>query len=215
MDEILNRCDTLLKEALSFPKKRKESYYHYGDMTQKLQKWILSVCNLISIIVPKNNLFYIESQKLLSDKNLNDLIPYHVTERLTGLLESFRDELQLGLLKNLEYMIMATTFDDFLDHAEHFHKGGKQQESAVLVSVVFEDTLRKIAKKNSMEEKGISLETIIDELAKINVITPVKAKRIKGFGAVRNKALHAQWSEFDLRDVGDLIRGTKELIEML
>lgn len=215
MDEILNRCDTLLQEASSFPRRIDRRNYHFSNATQLLQKWILSVCNLISTTVPQNNLFYIESQKLLSDENLNDLIPYHVTERLTGLLESFRDELQLGLLRKLEYIVMATTFDDFLDHAEHFHRGGKQQESSVLVSVVFEDTLRKIAKKNSIEEKGMSLETIIDELAKINVITPVKSKRIKGFGAVRNKALHAQWSEFDLRDVGDLIRGTKELIEML
>lgn len=215
MNEILNRCDTLLQEASFFPKRIDRRNYHFSNVTQLLQKWILSVCNLISTTVPQNNLFYIESQKLLSNENLNDLIPYHVTERLTGLLESFRDELQLGLLRKLEYIVMATTFDDFLDHAEHFHKGGKQQESSVLASVVFEDTLRKIAIKNSIEEKGMSLETIIDELAKINVITPVKAKRIKGFGAVRNKALHAQWSEFDLRDVGDLIRGTKELIEML
>lgn len=181
MDEILNRCDTLLKESSAFPKRIEKRYYHYNDANQKLQKWILSVCNLISVSVPQHNLFYIESQKLLSNENLNDNVPYHVTERLTGLLESFRDELQQGLLKKLEYIVMATTFDEFLDHAEHFHKGGKQQESSVLASVVFEDTIRKIAKKNSIEEKGMSLETIIDELAKINVITPVKAKRIKGF----------------------------------
>lgn len=64
-----------------------------------------------------------------------------------------------------------------------------------------------------MSEKGKSLETIIDELTKKNICTPVKAKRIKGYSAIRNKALHAQWNDFDIRDIGELIKGTRELIE--
>ena len=47
-----------------------------------------------------------------------------------------------------------------------------------------------------------SLDPLIDELVKNEVITPVKAKRIKGFAAVRNHALHAEWEEFDIKDVG-------------
>ena len=182
-------------------------------MTQKLEKWILSVCNLVSVIVPPHNHFYVECQKLISDDNLISEIPYHVTERLTGLLQSLREEIQLGLLANLEYIVMATTFDEFLDHAKHFHKSGKLIESSVLASVVFEDTMRKIAKKNNIKEKEVDLETIINELVKINIFTPVKAKRVKAYGAIRNEALHAHWTKFDLKDIGGLIQGTQELIE--
>ncbi|AJG19095.1 hypothetical protein RR42_m1698 [Cupriavidus basilensis] len=50
---------------------------------------------------------------------------------------------------------------------------------------------------------------------KKGTITPVKAKRWKAHAAVRNEALHAQWDKIELRDVGDLIRGTREIIEDL
>ena len=72
---------------------------------------------------------------------------------------------------------------------------------------------KKISQKNELTEKGKSLEIIIDELTKKNIFTPVKAKRIKGYAAIRNKALHAQWDDFDIRDVGELTKGTRELIE--
>ena len=217
MIEIIERCDTLISQRTTFPSRRyyegHSNYYYSEEMTQELQKWISSVCNLISLVVPTHNYFYTESVKLASDEHLKSTIPYHVIERLSGLLESLRDELKLGLLKKLEYIFTASTFDEFLNHAEHFHRGGKLTESSVLASVVFEDTIRKIAKKNAIEEKGIDLETIINELVKIDVFTLVKANRAKSYGAVRNKALHAQWTEFDLKDVGMLISGTRELIE--
>ncbi len=52
-------------------------------------------------------------------------------------------------------------------------------------------------------------------MTKSGALTSVKAKRVKGFSGVRNKALHAQWDEFDIRDVGELINGARELVEML
>lgn len=45
---------------------------------------------------------------------------------------------------------------------------------------------------------------------KKNVFTSVKSKRIKSFIAITNKALHAQWDELDIRDVGELIKGARE-----
>jgi len=44
-------------------------------------------------------------------------------------------------------------------------------------------------------------------------ITPVKAKRFKGFSGVRNSALHAEWDQIDIKDVGELINGIREMIE--
>ncbi len=46
-----------------------------------------------------------------------------------------------------------------------------------------------------------------------SIFTLVKAKRIKGFARVRNHALHAEWNKFDIKDVGELISGTREIID--
>jgi uncharacterized protein YutE (UPF0331/DUF86 family) len=130
-----------------------------------------------------------------------------------GLLASTREEYEHGLLGKIEYIVAAATFDDFLDHATSYHKANKKIEASVMASAVLEDTVKKIAAKAGLSVSGTSLEPLIDELVKSGTFTPVKAKRVKAFAAVRNHALHAEWDRFDIRDVGELIAGTRELLE--
>jgi hypothetical protein len=210
MEEVVNRCKVLIQRGTQY---RVQGYYFDASRTQELQKWITSVVNIVSLITPPHSYFYKECEKVVNDEAFTNTVPSHVIKRLTGLLEGLCDEIESGFFKQLEYIFTASAFDDFLDHAEHFHKGGKKVESSVLGSTVFEDTVRKIAKKNDVEEAGIDLESVINELVNVNIFTTVKAKRVKGHGAVRNKALHAQWDDFDLKDVGGLIKGTRELID--
>jgi uncharacterized protein YutE (UPF0331/DUF86 family) len=129
------------------------------------------------------------------------------------LLNSAYDEWQYGLLKDIQYIVAAETFDDFLDHAASYHKSNKVIESSVLASSVLEDTIKKIANRNGLQGEGKSLEPLIDELARENVFTAVKAKRVKSYAGVRNHALHAEWDKIDIRDVGEMIRGIRELVE--
>jgi uncharacterized protein YutE (UPF0331/DUF86 family) len=142
-------------------------------------------------------------------------VPYHVIQKLLGLLDSVLEEIQRGLLRKAEYIFIASTFDDFLDHASEYHKANKKIGSSVLASAVFEDSVRKLSAKNALKESGVALDALIADLVKMGVLTAVKAKKIKGYSAIRNKALHAQWDDFDIRDVGDMIKGTREILEML
>lgn len=189
------------------------NYWYRNEETADIQAWIASVSNYFRLTATPDTYYHQECTRILEDSDLRRGVPFHVVQKLTGLLQSIKDEIERGLLRKTEYLFIATTFDDFLDHASTYHKGGKKVESSVLASAVFEDAIRKIATKNEITETGKSLESIIDEITKKNVFTPVKAKRIKGYSAIRNKALHAQWDEFDIRDVGELIKGTRELIE--
>jgi hypothetical protein len=157
--------------------------------------------------------YFKECAKVTESEDLNSGVPFWAVQKLTGLLKSLKEEISLGFLKKIEFMVFATAFDDFLDHAEQFHKGGQLMESGVLASIVFEDSVRKIAEKNAIAQGGVSMDDLLDLLSKKEVITPVKAKRYKGLAGIRNQALHAQWDELDLRDIGSLIKGTKEIIE--
>lgn len=132
---------------------------------------------------------------------------------MLGLLQSVQLEAQAGLLIKLEDQVVATAFDDFLDHAAQYHKSGKIKEAAVLASAVLEDTVKRIAVKSNIDPVGLSLEPLIDELAKQSVFTAVKAKRLKSFSAVRNHALHAEWDKLDIKDVGAQISGLRELLD--
>lgn len=177
------------------------------------QRWLNSVINLIKLIDSSDGIFLKESDRVMKDKEIEIGIPSRVVQKIFGLLQSAQDEWRRGLLRKIEHIIIAEAFDDFLDHASFYHKGNKKVESSVLASAVLEDTVKRIARKNGIESKGKTLEPLIDELIKSSIFTPVKGKRIKGFSGVRNHALHAEWDSFDIRDVGELISGVRELLD--
>ena len=189
------------------------SYYIDEFSIPESQAWISSSSNLIRKVAPQNSHFTEECQRLVTDKNLAHGIPAHVIQKLSGLLLAAQKEWEYGLLKDIEYMVAGETFDDFLDHAIVYHKGNKVVESSVLASAVLEDTIKKIAKRNSIRTTGKTLEPLIDELVSHNIFTPVKAKRVKSYAGIRNHALHAEWEQLDIKDAGVLIKGVQELIE--
>lgn len=159
--------------------------------------------------------FLQEANRVVEAKELSGGVPYHTVQKLLGLLQSVFEEMKHGLMKKAEYVFVASTFDEFLDHASEFHKAGKKIESSVLASAVFEDAVRRLAMKMTVEQAGRALDAVIDDLTKCGAVTQVKAKRWKSYAGVRNSALHAQWEDFDIRDVGEMIKGTREIIEAL
>jgi hypothetical protein len=218
--ELQNRFKELIERGKTLSSRARfvlatQHHYFGSESMAELQAWIASVANLFSIIATPNTYFHQECGRILQDEGLREGVPYHVIQKLRGLLDSVLEEIQKGLLRKAEYIFVASTFDDFLDHAEEYHKAGKKMESSVLVSAVFENSVRKLCTKSAVKESGVALDALIDALVKVNVLTTVKAKRIKGYSAVRNKALHAQWDDFDIRDVGEMIKGTREILEML
>lgn len=215
------RCEELLNEGRELAKRirryeGKPGFWHHPDDIPALQAWISSTANFFRLIATPDTYFHQECTRIVEDKQLSDGVPHHSIQKLVGLLQSAAGEMKAGLMRKAEYVFVATTFDDFLDHAAEYHTAGKKIEASILASAVFEDAVRKLALKYGIPETGRSLDTLVDDLTKLGVLTPVKAKRVKGFGGgVRNKALHAQWDAFDIRDVGELINGTRELVEML
>lgn len=57
------------------------------------------------------------------------------------------------------------------------------------------------------------MEPLIESIINADIFTSVKGKRVKAYSGIRNKALHAEWDEFDIRDIGEMIKGIRELIE--
>jgi hypothetical protein len=218
--DLQARCKELLIMGHAFAKRiphydGKPRSWYLGEDVPELQAWISSTANFFRLIATPDTYFHQECKRVVEDEQLSRGVPTISIQKLLGLLQSASEEMAAGLMRKAEYVFVATTFDDFLDHASEYHKTGKKIESSVLASAVFEDSVRKLAQKHTIAEAGRSMEALIDDLAKSGVLTSVKARRVKGFSGVRNKALHAQWDEIDLLDVGDLIKGTRELVEML
>lgn len=176
------------------------------------QAWLSSTANLIEQVTTPNSHYRTELARILSDPQLLGGIPASSIQKVLGLLQSLNSEAEAGLLSTLEYRIVAGAFDDFLDHADAFHRAGKLKEAAVLGAAVLEDTLKRVAAKSSVPAAGLSLEPLIDALVSADVLKPVQAKRLKTQAAVRNHAFHAEWDELTLKDVGLLIAAVRDLI---
>lgn len=211
LQQLLTRIDELIAEGQVVLCNDADKYW-VADIP-RAQSWMASAANAVLQVAPPGSFFRGEIDRLTTHEHLKSGIPFAILEKIHGLLQSVRDEAKNGLLTKLEYQVFATAFDDFLDHASSFHKSGKTKESAILVSAVLEDAIKRIAVKNEISPARVSLEPLIDELAKAGVFTPVKAKRMKSYSGVRNTALHAEWDKLDLKDIGDVIEGVRELLD--
>ena len=119
------------------------------------QQWISSSANLINLVTLPDSTFGKECARILADQDAKSGIPSRMVQKMYGLLSSAKDEWERGLLRKIEYMVVAETFDDFLDHAFIYHKGNKKTEASVLASAILEDTVKRIAKKNGVTKPSI------------------------------------------------------------
>jgi hypothetical protein len=131
---------------------------------------------------------------------------------LAAVLRELSADADAGLISSVADRASAETFGNFLDHGEEYCKLSRKNESGVIVGVVFEDTVRRICRKYGITEKDKELDSLISALATREILTGVKAKRGRSAAAVRTKATHAQWDEFELSDVEAAITFTRELI---
>jgi hypothetical protein len=219
MQEIRQRFEQLLNEGAqllaSLPRENGGDVRNFVDRNSMHESyaWLSAAANLIKIIAPVGSSYIEECNRVYDDKRMQSDVPSRAIQRMYGALKAASDDWEHGLLRRVEYIAAAATFDDFLDHAAMYHKGNKKIEASVLASAVLEDSVKRIAGRNQLQIGGRSLEQLIDELVAAQVFTLVKGKRVKGFAAVRNSALHGEWDKFDIRDVGELITGTRELID--
>lgn len=191
---------------------RDRQYWLPTGRLSEYQQWMASASNLMKIIAKKGSHFFTEPDRLLARKNDQDGLQSSRFAELLGTFKAAHAEWEHGLLREIEYVVAAATFDGFLDHAAEFHKANKKIEASILVSAVLEDTIKRIASKNAVSPAG-SLDPLIDRLTAADVFTLVKAKRVKAYAGLRNRAVHAEWDEFDIKDVGDAIDGVRELLE--
>lgn len=120
--------------------------------------------------------------------------------------------MEAGLLGSITDQARAETFEDFLDHAEFYVLQGRKNEAGVIAGVVFEDSLRRVCRKQQIVEKDVKLDQLISQLTNNGTFTAVKAKRARVAAHVRTKASHAQWDEFEMADVQATLAFTHEFI---
>ncbi len=181
---------------------------------QECKAWLASAQNIVHLIINnKDNPYRLWVDKICKEEHgygINNAVG-----EVCGILQNLLSDIDSGLLSSIENKTQAFVFDNFLDHAKSYWRNNMHKEAGVISGVVFEDSIRSICRNENIEEKDIKLDALINSLVKNETISPVKAKRARVGAAVRTKATHAQWEEFDINDVKTTIDFTEELIENL
>lgn len=178
---------------------------------QACSAWLTAAQNLVHLICTDPNAPYRSKADRVALGEQGYMIHTAVGE-LAAVLTGLKNDADLGLLVSVADRARAETFDDFLDHADEYLQDKRKNEAGVIAGVVFEDTVRRLCRKNMIVEKDKRIDELISALSSKGEISGIKAKRARAAAHVRTKATHAQWDEFEFEDVSTTIAFTRELI---
>lgn len=126
----------------------------------------------------------------------------HSLQQIEGILQGTKTSLEAGFLDDLTSKILLDLKGDFLIAAQELVDDRQKDPAAVLGCVVLEDSLKRLARKHrieGMESKEMSV--VANSLLAKGVIEKTTMQSISSFKALRNAALHAQWTEVSLEAV--------------
>lgn len=211
-ESIRQRILALIDQSHALSRGNEYGQCHDPAQRASCSGWITAAHNAVFLVISQPDAPY----RKMADHIAQGSHGYKIHEAVAAfsqvLLNLLRDA-DAGMLSAVADQARAETFDDFLDHADHYLRNSKKQEAGVIAGVVFEDAVRRVSRKLGIAEKGQKLDSLISELAGRSEISAVKAKRARVAADVRTKATHAQWTEFDLEDVRATIEFSRELIE--
>ena len=209
-ESIAARLDDLVGES---PALTQGSEYDQVDglQAQKCRGWLTAAVNIVQVVLPDPDSGYRKSVEKIAEEDLGYMI-HHAVGEVAAILVNLIKDGRTGLLTSVANHARAEVLDDFLDHAKLYIKDGHKNQAGVIAGVVFEDTLRRVCRRQNISEKGKKLDDLISQLARFGVLSATKAKRARAAADVRTRATHAQWDEFDAKDVKTTVEFTEELI---
>ena len=210
-DIVVARITELIEESHVLRQGTQHGQVQSEDQAQRCKGWIAAALNIIQLVIREPDSGYRKIAEEVATRHWGYVINKGVGE-ISQLLSNLLKDAQAGLISSVADRARAEVFDDFLDHAKSYLSDKHADRSGVIAGVVFEDTLRRVCRKHKIEESGVNLDKLISDLVSANILSPTKAKRARVAAHVRTKATHAQWEEFDIKDVQSTIEFTEELI---
>jgi len=214
-ERVLRKLDELVAEGAQLERAGNENgQLTDGTKVSACRGWLTSAQHAVQLVCPNPQSAYRTSVDTL----VTSAAPFtiqHTVGSVRQVLQRLAADARNGLISSIADTARAEVFDDFLDDAKRYQRNNRKNEAGTVAGVVFEDSVRRLCDKHGIAQKGEDLEQLIVALTKTDVITATKAKRARAAAHVRTKATHAQWDEFDARDVDAAIEFAGEVIGLL
>ena len=140
-------------------------------------------------------------------------------QKALGILEAFRDDLEKGFLDDFLLKVEAEVAADYMGQADGLLKEGQtgafdHVPAAVLSGAVLEKALRTLCDRQQPQisitnanGENKTLNPLIDDLKKAGAFNELKAKQLRAWADIRNKAAHGEFNQFTKADVEQMLAG--------
>jgi hypothetical protein len=129
-----------------------------------------------------------------------------------GVLRGYASDIEAGRLGSLRLEYQGQVFADLVNSAKAAVDAGAKHVGAVLAAVSLEDTLKRFAEAKGLDVDDSELSDVINALKAAGLLSAPQGALLKGMVPFRNKALHAEWSEFAEADVRGVLAFVEEFL---
>jgi hypothetical protein len=175
--------------------------------------------SLLEQVIPLNS-----PQRKLIEEPGTSYTSKQSLENHISVLEALREDFKNGFLGDLLLQIEVEIAADYMGQAEQLLDEGQSGNydhvpAAVLSGAVLEKALRTLCGKQVppiaiVNSKGepLTLNPLIEALKKAAVFNELKAKQLRAWADIRNKAAHGEFDQFSRHDVEVMIRGIEDFL---
>jgi len=178
----------------------RDDYYKYEESDLDLvQKWLINAENILEIIFGKDSLQIKTFNNIRKNEKTKFASKVH---KIKGLLEGAKEDLEKGFLLGQEFIIANEVFDSVLEEAKFFIFEQKNKDiGAILLRIVLEDAIRRIAKREEIEIGNKKVSVLNDELKSQNYFIQTTWRQNQAWLDIGNHAAHGKFENYDLNQV--------------
>ena len=204
LQQILSRYTSL--------KRRGGADLRYSEKAEQIEV-IASIVAAIERLAPPNTYYLASLEPIHEDHGFDsyESIPY-----LVGIIEALKTAYESGYLSEIEELIHADLFSDFIDMSDYLLKEGYKDPAAVIVGGVLEEHLRKLCLKNSItvtiDNRPKKADMMNSDLAKGGCYNKLDQKSVTAWLDLRNKAAHGNFTEYTDEQVEITLTGIRDFI---
>lgn len=168
-----------------------------------LQSWLVRVENVIAAVFGTQGVHGQYLDEYFTSHGRAIEYPEEV-QAIVGILEGALSDLEGGYLASQEFLVAGQVFDSVLGQARHLNQNGYKDPAAVLVRVVLEDALRRIARSQGLDDTQ-SAGRINDALREADRYSLQQWKLVQQWLDTGDAAAHGNFDRYTQEDVEGLL----------
>lgn len=217
-EQAISHLDSVIKKYEKAYQRQKEFAGHAAENLSNVAlatqiEVTTSMVAALERLAPEDTWYYSSVEVALKEHGANNC---QAIPALLGIIRALKEAYESGYLQEIQELIHADVFSDFLEMAEYLLTEGYKDPAAVIAGGVLEEHLRKLGGKHSIETtvKGRPkrAEAMNSELATHDVYNKLDQQSVTAWLALRNKAAHADYAAYTEEQVKLMHQGIRDFI---